>query len=56
MSEKIGKRASKKNVPIVKNGKEYPNKLFNSEPIMGPNSNPKLKIFCLKTIFVLRSH
>lgn len=43
----IGMMATKKKVPIMKNGTEYPNIQFKIEPIHGPNNKPRLFIYLI---------
>jgi hypothetical protein len=38
----IGISAKRKNIAIMKKGREYPNKPFSTDPIIGPRSKPKL--------------
>ena len=41
----MGISARMKNVAITKKGTENPNKAFRTDPMIGPNSSPRLRIY-----------
>ena len=42
-----------KNVAITKKGTENPNKALSTDPIIGPNNNPRLILYKKKKIYAV---